>query len=311
MTPYAVHLRQFYASTIKPIYMIKRTPIILLPVCFSALLCALLLTGGGCGNGQGAVVSPAPAATASVSASASPTPAPSVQEVPSFSLQAVKSFPHDRGAFTQGLVVEDGKFIEGTGLNGKSSLRRVVIETGAVEKKVDLSNEYFGEGLTVFKGKIYQLTWKNKMGFIYDAATFKKLGTFPYTGEGWGLTHDDTSLILSDGTNIIRFLDPETFKVTRSIEVFNQGSPENNLNELEYIKGEIYANIWQTDFIARIDPKTGKILGLIDCTGLLSDTERQPGTDVLNGIAYDEKNDRLYFTGKNWPRVFQVELKKL
>ena len=196
-------------------------------------------------------------------------------------------------------------------MNGKSSLRRVDIESGTVEDKVSLSNEYFGEGLTVFHGKIYQLTWKNGLGFIYDAETFKKIGTFNYTGEGWGLTHDDASLILSDGTNAIRFLDPETFKVTRTIQVFNQGNEETNLNELEYIKGEIYANIWQTDFIVRIDPKTGKILGMIDCTGLLTDADRQPGTDVLNGIAYDEKNDRLYFTGKNWPKVFQVELKKL
>jgi len=266
---------------------------------------------GGCGNGGATSPASTPSASPSAVASSAPAPTPSVEEIPSYNMSVVSSFPHDRNAFTQGLVVEGNNFIESTGLNGRSSLRRVEIRTGKVLKKVDISNEFFAEGLTTFQGKIYQLTWKNQKGFIYDQKSFDKIGTFAYEGEGWGLTHDDKNLILSDGTNKIRFLDPATFKVARTIEVMNQGLPETNLNELEYVRGEIYANIWQTDFIARIDPKTGKMLGLIDCNGLLPPQEREAGTDVLNGIAYDAVANRLFVTGKNWPHVYEIALKKL
>lgn len=272
---------------------------------FLAFAAALLMLGVGCGNGGSAAPTPMVAATTT------PTPTPTLEEIPAYGMTVLNRFPHDRNAFTQGLVVVGDRFIESTGLNGKSSLRRVEITSGKVLKKVDISREYFAEGMTVFKNKIYQLTWKNQRGFIYDLNTFEKIGEFSYDGEGWGLTHDDTNLILSDGTNKIRFLDPETFKVVRTIEVLNQGATENNLNELEYIKGEIYANIWQTDFIVRIDPKTGKMLGLIDCTGLLAPEERDANTDVLNGIAYDASGNRLFVTGKNWPFVYEILLKRL
>jgi glutamine cyclotransferase len=242
-----------------------------------------------------------------------PTPAPSVSTsapVPTYTYEVVKSYPHDSNAFTQGLVYENGHLLESTGLNGRSSLREVDLATGNVLKKVDVDSQYFAEGLTEYKSKLYQLTWQAQKGFVYDRATFERKSTFTYTGEGWGLANNDTSLILSDGTDKIRFLDPTTFKVQRTITVTSSGNqPLDELNELEYIDGEIYANVWQTDTIARIDPQTGKVLAWIDLSGLLPASERTAQTDVLNGIAYDAAGKRLFVTGKLWPKIYEIKLK--
>ena len=230
--------------------------------------------------------------------------------VPVYSFKTVNSWAHDPDAYTQGLIYVNGALYESTGRYGLSSLRKVELTTGKVLKKVDVEQQYFAEGMTLFHGKIFQLTWKAQKGFIYDE-DFNRTGEFTYEGEGWGLTHDDQSLIMSDGTNHIRFLDPTTFKVQRTINVLDQGKPLLELNELEYVKGEIFANIWQTDRIVRIDPHDGKILGWIDMSGLLKlkDDYDKP-FDVLNGIAYDEAGDRLFVTGKLWPKLFEIRLKK-
>jgi glutaminyl-peptide cyclotransferase len=226
-----------------------------------------------------------------------------------FGYDVVHAWPHDRSAFTQGLMVRNGNFIESTGLNGRSSLREVDITTGRILKRISVPPAYFAEGATAVGGKIFQLTWQNQTGFIYDADTFAALGEFRYDGEGWGLTTDGTSLILSDGTSRIRFLDPATFRVTRTLDVLEAGRPVRQLNELEYVRGEILANVWQTDRVVRIDATTGLVRGAIDFTGLLAPKDRTADTDVLNGIAYDEPTDRLFVTGKNWPEVFEVRLK--
>ena len=222
--------------------------------------------------------------------------------------EVVHVYPHDPNAFTQGLVFHEGNFLESTGEVGHSSLRRVEIDTGKVVQKVDVPPPYFAEGITLIKGKIYQVTWQHQLGFVYDALTFEKTGEFKYTGEGWGLTNDGQSLILSDGTNQIRFLDPDNFQVTRTIAVLDGHSPVAEINELEYVQGEIYANIWHADRIARIDPKTGKVVGWINLAGLLAPGEVQDEEAVLNGIAFDEKSGRLFVTGKLWPKVFEIRL---
>jgi glutamine cyclotransferase len=228
--------------------------------------------------------------------------------VPVFTFQVVHAWPHDRAAFTEGLFFLKGVLVESTGLNGSSTLRKVDLETGRVVQEVSLPAEYFGEGTTELAGKIYQLTWQNRKGFVYDAGTLARVGEFSYEGEGWGLTTDGRSLILSDGTNRIRFLDPDGFRVTRTIDVFNRGQPLRMLNELEFVKGEILANVWQTSFVVRIDPATGRLLGLIDFSGLLSPQDYDEHTDVLNGIAYDAAEDRLFVTGKDWPKLFEVRV---
>jgi glutaminyl-peptide cyclotransferase len=227
--------------------------------------------------------------------------------LPIFTYTVVHSYPHDPDAFTQGLQVVDGAFFEGTGLNGRSSIRRVRIETGEVLQKRDVDARYFGEGITVRGQELFQLTWQSGLGFVYDKTTFAPKRQFKYTGEGWGLTHDKTSLIMSDGSEYLRFLDPATFAERKRIRVMAAGAPLKNLNELEVVRGEIFANVWQTDYVARIDPATGVVNGYIDLRGLLSPRERA-ATDVLNGIAYDEAADRLFITGKLWPRVFEVRI---
>lgn len=227
--------------------------------------------------------------------------------VPVYGYQVVRSFPHDRAAFTQGLIFRNGFFYEGTGLNGRSGIRKVKVETGEMVQTRPLAAEYFGEGITDWKGSLVQLTWQSEIGFVYDMQSFEQKRTFPYKGEGWGLTHDETRLIMSDGTPQLRFLDPVTLKETGRLTVRDRRVPVEALNELEYVKGEIYANIWQTERIARISPKDGAVVGWIDLSGLLSPVERA-GTDVLNGIAYDAAGDRLFVTGKLWPRVFEVRL---
>lgn len=233
------------------------------------------------------------------------------QGLPVDSYEVVNTWPHDSKAFTQGLTFYKGSIYESTGHYGSSTLRRVELRTGKVTKKIDVASDYFAEGMTVFHDRIYQLTWTSQKGFIYDAKSFHLEGEFAFNGEGWGLTDDNESLIISDGTNQIRFVNPQTFKTTRTISVFDDGEPLLDLNELEYVKGEIYANIWKSERIVRIDPQTGKIKGWIDLSGLLPHSEREtPGEDVLNGIAYDEKDDRLFVTGKRWPKLFEIRVKR-
>jgi glutamine cyclotransferase len=227
--------------------------------------------------------------------------------LPTFGYTVVRTYPHDRDAFTQGLQFVDGDLYEGTGLNGRSSIRKVNLETGAVLQKRDVPEAYFGEGITVWRRQILQLTWQSGVAFVYDRDTFAPIRTFRYRGEGWGLTHDGTSLIMSDGSDVLRVLDPMTFDTRRRLRVTASGSPVRELNELEYVKGEILANIWQTERVARIDPKTGNVTGWIELGGLLTARERA-GTDVLNGIAYDAARDRLFVTGKLWPKLFEIKL---
>lgn len=218
------------------------------------------------------------------------------------------SYPHDSLAFTQGLVMVDGVLYEGTGLNGRSSVRAVDLKTGRLLQSVKVPSRYFGEGLTDWGGNLIELTWMAHRGFVYNRSSLRKIKTFKYKGEGWGLTHDSRDLIMSDGTPILRFLDPVTFHVVRTLAVSDGGRPVKDLNELEYIHGEIYANVWQTDRIARISPKTGVVIEWIDLSGLLGKDDRKDGNAVLNGIAYDQKNDRLFVTGKLWPKLFEIKL---
>ena len=234
--------------------------------------------------------------------------APEAEIVRTFGYEIVHVWPHDPDAFTQGLIFHDGKLLESTGQIGRSSLRRVELQTGRVLQKVDVPEPYFAEGITLLKGKIYQLTWQHQVGFIYDAWTFEKIGQFNYQGEGWGLTNDGQLLILSDGTYRIRFLDPDNFQVRKTIAVGDGSTPVTEINELEYVQGEIYANIWHADRIARIDPQTGRIVGWIDLTGLLSRGEVHDEEAVLNGIAYDETSGRLFLTGKLWPKLFEIRV---
>jgi len=219
----------------------------------------------------------------------------------------VRAYPHDPHAFTQGLEYHGGYLYESTGIAGQSTLRKVALETGEVIQKVSLPSQYFGEGLTIFHGKIYQLTWLSKKGFVYDLRSFRQIGEFPYDAEGWGLTHDDGSLIMSDGTNKIRYIDPVSFGVTRTVEVYAGGEGVVNLNELEYVKGEIFANIWHSPRIARVDARSGQVLAWIDLTSIV--WKEQHGDEaVLNGIAYDKAGDRLFVTGKNWSKLFEIKV---
>ena len=230
------------------------------------------------------------------------------ETVTNYDYQVVHVYPHDPDAYTQGLIFHDGKLLESTGQVGHSSLRRVELETGKVLQRVDVPQPYFAEGTTLLKGKIYQLTWQHQLGFIYDAWTFEKIGKFSYQGEGWGLANDGQSLILSDGSDRIRFLDPDNFQVRKTVPVRDGSTPVTEINELEYIKGEIYANIWHADRIARIDAQTGRVVGWIDLQGLLPRTEVRDEEAVLNGIAYDETSGRLFVTGKLWPKLFEIRL---
>jgi glutaminyl-peptide cyclotransferase len=228
--------------------------------------------------------------------------------IPQYTYQIVRVYPHDPAAFTQGLQYIDGALYEGTGLNGRSSIRKVKLETGEVLQKHDLTAQYFGEGITVWNNDLIELTWQSGVAFVYDKTTFQPRRRFNYLGEGWGLTHDDVNLIMSDGTDRLRLLDPATFAERRRIQVTAGGLPVRNLNELEFVKGEIFANIWQTERIARIAPD-GRVVGWIDLGGLLAPSERV-GLDVLNGIAYDAAKDRLFVTGKLWPKLFEIRLVK-
>jgi glutamine cyclotransferase len=236
-----------------------------------------------------------------------PSSAHMVARVPTYGFSVVRSFPHDRQAFTQGLIYRNGFLYEGTGLNDRSGIRQVKLETGEVLKVQPLGGQYFGEGITEWKGSLIQLTWRSEIGFVYDIATFQQTKTFHYSGEGWGLTHDGTRLIMSDGSPQLRFLDPVTFKETGRVTVRDADGPVADLNELEYIDGEVFANVWQTDRIARISPRDGRVTGWIDLGGLLPPAERLADA-VLNGIAYDAAAKRLFVTGKLWPKLFEIKL---
>ena len=228
---------------------------------------------------------------------------------PALAYQIVHVYPHDSQAFTQGLIYVDGHLYESTGLNGRSSIRMEDLSSGRVLQHYNLPAEYFGEGLTAWGSNLVQLTWKSRKGFVYDRFTFSVLRTFQYEGEGWGLTHDDRQLIMSDGTSYLRFLDPKSFRVTRRIHVTDPaGHPVENLNELEYIRGEIYANVWETDKIVRISARTGRVLGWIDLSGIIDKGELGSSDAVLNGIAYDSTGARLFVTGKLWPKLFEIKV---
>ncbi len=224
------------------------------------------------------------------------------------SYDVINSFPHDATAFTQGLVIHEGILYEGTGHFGSSNLRLVDLATGDVLKQIDLSEMAFGEGITIFDGKIYQLTWRSGICYIYDLDSFERSGEFFYEGEGWGITHDGTHLIMSNGNAELKFIDPLSYRVVKTVPVWDRDGVVNGLNELEYIDGEIFANILPTDLIARINPDTGEISAWIYLEGLLDETSEEIRSEVLNGIAHDSNTGKLYLTGKYWPRLYEVEI---
>jgi len=233
---------------------------------------------------------------------------PSAPRPAEYTFEVVQVFPHDPTAFTQGLEFHAGFLYESTGLNGRSSLRKVRLETGEVVQHVDLSPEFFGEGITLLHDEIYQITWRSEVGFVYSARDFRLLRRFSYTGEGWGLTNNGREIFMSDGTAELRVIEPGTFKEKRRFKVHDGAHPIDLLNELEFVEGEIFANVWQTDRIARISPETGDVVGWIDLAGLLSPVYKvEPGA-VLNGIAYDGAQKRLFITGKLWPNLFEIRL---
>lgn len=247
--------------------------------------------------------SPQPPATGTPPGGTPATPGPSTVRP-----TVVRSFPHDPNAFTQGLLFVNGDLYESTGIAGESDIRQVDLTTGAVRRRVRLPGPYFGEGIAVLDGRLYQLTWRHGKAFVYDLATFAPRDTLDYFGEGWGLTTDGESLIMSDGTARLRFLDPRTFAVRRTLDVRDGTAPVSQLNELEMVEGELLANVWQTDQIARIDPQTGQVKGWLDLRGLLAAGDRNGREDVLNGIAYEPQARRLFVTGKWWSRVYEIAL---
>jgi len=233
-----------------------------------------------------------------------------LQSVPVWRVKIVASYPHDPGAYTQGLVIKNGKMYEGTGRNGASSLRQVDLVTGSVLKSLPMDEKYFGEGITILNGKIYQLTWRNNLCFTYDLDTFQYKEHFKYAYEGWGVTNDGQNLIVSDGSSDIRFVDPNTFKELKKISVKQGTERIKNLNELEFINGEIWANVWYDDRLARISPESGQLLGWIDLSTLFPRNQRKDKDQVLNGIAQDPDSKKIYATGKNWPKLFEIEIVK-
>lgn len=265
-----------------------RVPLACLPLALASVMAGVLPPPAGPPPNQGSGRAAAPA---------------------TYGYKVVRSYPHDRQAFTQGLVYHEGMLYEGTGLLGRSSIRKVRLETGEVLQIRTMDPKYFGEGITIWKNSLVQLTWQSGVGFVYDLKTFQPRRTFTYAGEGWGLTQDGRRLIMSDGapSGELRLLDPATLRETGRLAVRDRGVPVAGLNELEFVKGEIYANVWNTERIARISPKTGEVTGWIDLRGLL-DPREAAGVDVLNGIAYDAAADRLFVTGKLWPRLFEIQL---
>lgn len=231
---------------------------------------------------------------------------PDESSAPQNTYQVTASYPHDPGAFTEGLVWSEGGFYESTGLNGKSNLRRVAFPSGVVTKQVDLSQTFFGEGLALVDDTLIQLTWQNHVGFTYDKATFKQQKTFPVSTEGWGITYDGKQLIMSDGSDQLFFLDPQTLKVTHHVNVMWDGTHLREINELEYINGEVWANVWRTNYIVRIDPATGQVNSYLDLSQLAQ--AQRGNVDVLNGIAYDAKTGRVFVTGKLWPKIYVIKV---
>jgi glutamine cyclotransferase len=264
----------------------------------------------------GSTVSPlAPALTSplapdSTPAAAAPFASPRSAETatPFYTYQVVNTYPHDRAAFTEGLFWDGGYLYESTGQAGQSGIRKQDLITGQVLQSTSIGAQYFGEGIAAAGGRLYELTWTTHIGFVYDQATFKPLGRFTYPTEGWGLTYDGQSLIMSDGSNVLHFMDPTTFTQTAQISVTDGGQPVTRLNELEYIKGQIYANVWQTDHIAIISPQNGTVLAWIDCSGLRPPQALANPDAVLNGIAYVPTTDRLFITGKLWPNLYEIRL---
>ena len=233
---------------------------------------------------------------------------PSAPEIPRYTFRIVHAYPHDPQAFTQGLEFHRGFLYEGTGLEGHSTLRREQLESAKVLQQISLAAQYFGEGITVLHNRIVQLTWQAHLGYIYDQASFHSLKTFSYPGEGWGLANDGHLVYMSDGTARIRVLNPNTLVEERRFTVHDGSGTIDRLNELEWVEGELYANIWQANRIARVSPVDGRVLGWIDLTGLLPPSDQTAETDVLNGIAYDAARRRLFVTGKRWPKLFEIEL---
>jgi glutamine cyclotransferase len=267
-----------------------------------SVLAACLLVVAACKGEQ------APPAAAQDTTTATPAPS-GAAGTPTYGYTLVSTLPHDPTAFTEGLFIKDGQLYESTGLEGKSEIRRSDLASGVVQQRRALPAQYFGEGIVAFGNKLYELTWKNQKAFVYDLKTFAPVDTFTYYGEGWALTTDGTDLYMSDGTARLRVIDPKTFAVKRTIDVHDGSSPVSQLNELEWYKGEILANVWQSMQLARIDPKTGAITGWIDLTGILAPADKNGTEDVLNGIAYDAATDRLYVTGKNYSKLYQIQIK--
>lgn len=230
------------------------------------------------------------------------------QQAALYTARVVADYPHDPRAFTQGLFFLDGALFESTGLEGQSTIRRVNIDDGRVLQQVSIPRTMFGEGIVNWGDQIISITWQDGVGFRWDRATFRQLGTWRYRGEGWGLTQDGQNIIMSDGTPQLRFLDPATLTERRRVTVTDNGQPVGELNELEWVNGEVFANVFQTPRIARIDPASGRVTGWIDLSAITAQMRNAPGADVLNGIAYDAATDRLFVTGKNWPRLYEIDL---
>jgi glutaminyl-peptide cyclotransferase len=252
---------------------------------------------GACSEGEQPAVAEADSST------------PAAPKTPGYTFEVVAEYPHDTAAFTQGLLWHQGKLFESTGTVGKSNIREVALTTGKVLRQQDLEAPHFGEGIVIIGETLYQITWQSGKAFTYDWKTFKRTGEFRYDGDGWGLTTDGTSIIMSNGSNVLIYRDPKTFAATKALEVKDRGNIVSQLNELEWVKGEIWANVWQNDSIARIDPATGNVLGWIDLTGILPRLDRTGREDVLNGIAYDAATDKIHVTGKLWPKLYEIRVK--
>ncbi|HKP71339.1 MAG TPA: glutaminyl-peptide cyclotransferase [Pyrinomonadaceae bacterium] len=285
-------------TTTKPTPPSRRTSkapvIILVAVIAVAALVAFLVVRPG---------TPAPSASSNANRPTANVPA----KLDAYEI--VNDYPHDPQAFLQGLVWYDSGFYEGTGLEGRSTLRRVEFPSGRVVKSVSLARDLFGEGVALVGDRLVQLTWTTQRGFVYDRDSFKLLREFKYDTEGWGITYDGKNLVMSDGTSTLTYLDPETFQPVRRVNVTWNGRPQDQLNELEYIEGEIWSNVWQTNYILRIDPETGRVKSFLDLKNLLAPQLRTGSEDVLNGIAYDPQTKRIFVSGKLWPRIFEIRVK--
>ncbi len=285
----------------------------LAPIALASLMLVVTAACGDTSGANGQVALPPGFGQGPVEDVAPPPRVPFSEATPRYGVRVVQSHPHDTQAFTQGLELYGGTLFESTGQEGRSGVRQVELETGRVLRRADLPHPLFGEGITVLDGRVYQLTWKSQRGYVFDAATLAPVDSFTYAGEGWGLATDGTKLYMSDGTSNIRVVDPAGFSVERTVQVTEAGRPVYYLNELEWVDGELWANVWMTDWVVRIDPATGQVTGWIDLAGLLTPAERtgptgQPLVDVTNGIAWDAANERLLVTGKFWPRLFEVEV---